>query len=71
MDERQLAKDFIRLQAQGERFVAMGLVTEMIARWGIKLDWHEFAYALDELERTDEVARVRNPQRIYTEYERI
>ena len=53
MKTQQVCKDFLRLQ-KGVELDAMMASQLMSELWGIKVDWHEMAYALDYLERVGE-----------------
>ena len=49
LNERQMCKDFLLMQSPGVAYTFMQGRQAMIARWGIDIDHHEFAYAVDEL----------------------
>lgn len=38
---------FIRRECTGELHDAMTATNKLIERWGMRVDWHFFAYALD------------------------
>lgn len=50
LHEGKLAMGFLKLQS-GQELDAMDASCKMADEWGIKVDWHEFAYALDDLRR--------------------
>jgi hypothetical protein len=57
MNKQQLVLDFLRLPHNRNRTLnSTRAMQEMSARWGITLDWHEFANALDHLNNLGEIA---------------
>jgi len=55
---RQMCKDFLLLHPPGVAYTCMGARQAMINRWGIDIDHHEFAYAIDELVDQGKMDRV-------------
>jgi len=53
MKTLQVCKDFLRMQ-KGREFDAIEAARFMSDVWGIRVDWHDMGYALDELHRTGE-----------------
>ena len=45
-------KIFLIEHCKGEEMDAIDASTKLIQRWGMRVDWHEFSYVLDELSRT-------------------
>ena len=50
---QQIVKDFLRMQT-GKSLDAISASQRMHQQWGVVIDWHEFAYALDYLRTTGE-----------------
>jgi len=59
LQRSQLCKGFLRLHGKGQELDAMEAARLMNDTWGIKEDWHEFAYALDDLCRAGEATRTK------------
>jgi hypothetical protein len=57
MKKQELCRDFLGMQG-GRALDAIEAANAMNERWGIRVDWHEMAYALDELERRGEATRI-------------
>ena len=53
MKTQQVCKDFLRLH-KGSTFDAMEASWMMMEHWGIKIDWHEMADALQYLLSSNE-----------------
>lgn len=58
---RQLCKDFLLLHPPGVAYSSMQARQAMNSRWGIDIDHHEFAYAIDELVGQGKMERVPGP----------
>ena len=58
MNKRQMCIDFLYTYG-GREFDAIEASTFMRSQWGVDIDWHEFAYALDEMWRNDTASLVR------------
>jgi hypothetical protein len=56
---RQMVIDFLfRVYGGGKVSVdALAAAREMRQRWGVSVDWHEFAFVLGDMERHEEVVR--------------
>jgi len=58
MKPRQVCKDFIRLYLTGQEVDAPEVANRMVDLWGIRVDWHETGYALEDLAQVGEVTRM-------------
>lgn len=55
INRKQLVVDFLRLPThRGKTIDAYKACQECNRRWGIVIDWHEFAYALENMVARDE-----------------
>ena len=50
--KRQICRAFLELQ-KGSVLDAMEAMLRMSDQWGVRVDWHEFSDALDEMVRYD------------------
>lgn len=67
MKEQQLCKDFLRLN-KGTIVDPIQAARMMDRRWGIKVDWHEMAYALDWLRSSQEATITGYTNSGFTQY---
>ena len=65
MKKRQLCKDFLLLHPPHVTYSSYTAREAMRDRWGIDIDHHEFAYAIDELVNENKMIRVKNYQSVY------
>ncbi len=63
----QLCRDFLLIHPAGVTYSSYTASQAMHARWGIKLDHHEFAYAIDLLVQQGKAVRIPNGK-IYPEF---
>ena len=56
--ERQMCKDFLMLHPPSTVYSSMSARQAMNSRWGIDIDHHEFAYAIDDLIGEGKMERV-------------